>query len=199
MEFLKNFHIPEDYQRQIFEGYRALEEAYDDSMAVKERLERQLNRAKELYEWGDYSRAEYLIRRANIVKQLDALRTGPTSSESLKRLAGFLADVPSSWEVATPEQRNRLARALFDEIWIKDKEVIAVKPRPELDSFFRLNHEKLLRQNVEGATSTRPRPDPLPAMSRLGSDDPGADTGTSPSAGLSLKRYDSRRWRTPPG
>lgn len=155
LEYLKNFKIPDDYQRQILDGYRALESAYDDSVATRERLERQLKRAKELYEWGDYTRTEYQARRENIVKQLDALTLAPGSSESIERLAGFLADVPAAWEAATLEQRNKLARALFDEIWLKDKEVVFVKPRPEFDPFFRLNYQEFLRQYVEGATSTR--------------------------------------------
>jgi hypothetical protein len=33
---------------------------------------------------------------------------------------------------AWPEQRNRLARLLFDEVVINDERVTAVKPRPEL-------------------------------------------------------------------
>ncbi len=48
-----------------------------------------------------------------------------------------------------------MARALFEEIWIKDKKVVFVKPRPELDPFFRLNYEESKRKAVEGVTSTR--------------------------------------------
>ncbi len=59
----------------------------------------------------------------------------------------------SAWETATPEQQNRLARTLFEEIWIKDKEIVFVKPRPELDPFFRLNYEESI--SFEGVTSTR--------------------------------------------
>ena len=73
---------------------------------------------------------------------------------SLPVLAGFLADVPAAWQTATLEQRNKLARVLFDEIWLKDKEVVFVKPRPELDPFFRRNNQEYSRRkNVEGATS----------------------------------------------
>ncbi len=44
---------------------------------------------------------------------------------------------------------------MFEEIWIKDKEVVFVKPRPELDPFFRLNYEESTRKAVEGVISTR--------------------------------------------
>ena len=50
----------------------------------------------------------------------------------LERLAGFLADVPSVWEAAGDELRSRLARQLFDAVLVRNKKVVAVRPRPEL-------------------------------------------------------------------
>jgi hypothetical protein len=61
---------------------------------------------------------------------------------ALDRLAEFLSDVTKAWKEANQEQRNRLGRQLFDEIWVKDKQVIAVKPRPELKLFFQLSYEE---------------------------------------------------------
>ena len=37
---------------------------------------------------------------------------------------------------------------------MKDKTVVAVKPQPELEPFFRLNYEEFLKENLEGASST---------------------------------------------
>jgi hypothetical protein len=59
-----------------------------------------------------------------------------TSEDVARRLTGFLADLPSAWAVATPEERNRLARQLFAEAVIENRTVVAVKPRPELLPFF---------------------------------------------------------------
>ncbi len=55
----------------------------------------------------------------------------------------------------TQEQSNKLARTLFDQVWLKDKAVVAVKPRPELEPFFKLNHEDALTQNIEGGVLRR--------------------------------------------
>ena len=38
----------------------------------------------------------------------------------LRRLAHFLANVANAWEVANQEQRNKLARSLFEQIVIED-------------------------------------------------------------------------------
>ena len=149
LDFLTTFHIPEDYQERLLEAHRKLEAAYDDQEEQKANLERQLKRVKELYDWGDYTRAEYQSRRDYIVKQLQALAPRPNGVEHLERLARFLADVPAAWDAATQEQRNKLARCLFDEVWVKDKIVVGVKPRLELEPFFRLNYEEYPDQNIE--------------------------------------------------
>jgi site-specific DNA recombinase len=153
--YLNTFHIPEDYQQRILKAQQELEKAYADAGAQKERLERQLKRARELYEWGDYCKAEYETRRDKILDQLRSLAVPQQPAEHLEKMAGFLADVPAAWMAATPEQRNKLARCLFEQVWLKDKEVLAVKPLPDLEPFFRLNYEEWLKQNIEDRGSTR--------------------------------------------
>ena len=153
--YMNTFHIPEDYQRRILEAQQELEKAYTDAAAQKERLERQLKRVRELYEWGDYPKAEYEIRRDKILDQLRTLTVPQQPAEHLERMARFLADVPAAWAEATPEQRNKLARCLFDQVWLKDKQVVAVKPLPELEPFFRLNYEEFCKNNIEDESSTR--------------------------------------------
>ena len=153
--YLNTFHIPEDYQQRILEAQQELEKAYNDAGAQKERLERQLKRAKELYEWGDYSKAEYETRRDKILDQLRSLIVTQQPAEHLEKMARFLADVSAAWAEATPEQRNKLARCLFDQVWLKDKEVVAVKPLVELEPFFRLNYEEFRKRNIEDRGSTR--------------------------------------------
>jgi len=155
LAYLSTFHVPEDYQERIVEAHRKLEAAYSDSEEQRSQLELQLKRARELFEWGDYTRAEYQSRRDDILRQLDSLTPNPTGPEHLEGLARFLADVPAAWSAATQEQRNKLARCLFDQVWVEDKAVVAVKPRPELEPFFRLNYEEFLRQNIEGERSRR--------------------------------------------
>ena len=49
--------------------------------------------------------------------------------------------MPAASAAATQSQRNKLARALFDQVWLEGKTVIAVKPRTELGPFFRLTYE----------------------------------------------------------
>ena len=51
-----------------------------------------------------------------ILKRLKVLTPTSQGVEHLERLAEFLADVPTAWDAATQEQRNKLARCLFDQV-----------------------------------------------------------------------------------
>lgn len=61
---------------------------------------------------------------------------GRDQTALLARLANFLADLSSALAVATPAERNRLARELSDKVLIDNRTAVAVRPRPELRPFF---------------------------------------------------------------
>ncbi len=57
--YLDAFTIPEDYRQQLLDGQRRLVTAYDDTKAKRSRLHGALDRLKDLYKWGDKTKAEY--------------------------------------------------------------------------------------------------------------------------------------------
>ena len=60
----------------------------------------------------------------------------------LKGLAHFLANVADAWREANQLQRNKLAKVLFEEVrFDSGGKVVAVKPKPELQPFFKLSYE----------------------------------------------------------
>jgi DNA invertase Pin-like site-specific DNA recombinase len=140
--YLENFIIPDDYRQKILEAHRKLEAAYDDTEKRRNDLLARLDRNKKLFRWGDISEQEYIAQKENIEKELRVLVLPQSDGRVLDKLASFLASVTQAWREATHEQRNALGRQLFDEIWLKDKQVIAVKPRPELEPFFRISFEE---------------------------------------------------------
>jgi hypothetical protein len=52
--------------------------------------------------------------------------------------AALLRDLPAAWDKATAEQRNDLARLVFQSVEIRDDRVVAVLPTPEFAPFFNL-------------------------------------------------------------
>jgi len=120
----------EAYREYIDEGKSARTDNIDKRPAFKEMMEDALARK---FDVKEYKETQLQLR------QLSPIDSG---GDELRRLAGFLASVADAWRLASQEQRNKLARVLFDEIRLDNGgKVVAVKPRPELEPFFRLSYE----------------------------------------------------------
>jgi site-specific DNA recombinase len=139
--YLQRFVIPEDYQTRIVKLYNHLEGMQEGVEQRRKELERRLERIKKLYEWGDKSEQEYLSERRQINEELTQLTPEEQRPDVITRFQRFLADVPSAWGDANQEQRNRLARLLFEVIWVKNEHVVAVRPHPEFRVFFQISEE----------------------------------------------------------
>jgi hypothetical protein len=139
--YLDTFTIPEDYQKRILQMHSQLNESYDVEKETGQ-LKKGLKRLKDLYKWGDIDKAEYQREKQQFESELARLAPFQAPAEHLERLAEFLGSITKAWDMATNEQRNKLARTLFQEIWVRDQEVVAVKPQPEFEPFFELNWEE---------------------------------------------------------
>ena len=104
-------------------------------------LERRLARIKKLFEWGDMPESEYLAEKEQIKEELSLFTPKQRRPEVIDEFRGFLADASVAWSKATSEQKNRLARQLFDIIWTKNERVVSVRPRPELRPLFQISEE----------------------------------------------------------
>ncbi len=135
-----------------------MQSAYNDVAKQRAALERHLQRVKELCEWGHKSKEEYWADYNMLQAQLQSLASAEDQARGLERLALFLKDISGAWKQADQQQRNRLAKQLFDIVWIKDKKVLAVTPRPEFKPFFDLQYEGL----SQGVLHIRPRGDSNP-------------------------------------
>jgi hypothetical protein len=154
-DYLDAFSIPEDYQQKLLETQRQLAEAYDDTDARRVRLEGALDRLKDLYKWGDICREQYKAESREIEDELAALQIPADIDGNMERLAEFLSDVASGWRQAGQDLRNKLARNLFESVWIDTQSVLGVTPRPELKPFFDLQYSELSKDVLQ----VRPRPD----------------------------------------
>ncbi len=139
--YLANFIIPEDFQKKIYEAHGKLEKAYGEIKGEEERLKASLKRLKEQYRWGHISQREYLKNYTETEYQLKQLTPNNNGQERLTSLAHFLSNVADAWRIATQEQRNKLTAVLFEEIKLDSGgKVVAVKPRPEMEPFFKLSY-----------------------------------------------------------
>ncbi|MGB2799356.1 MAG: hypothetical protein WBC82_05895, partial [Dehalococcoidia bacterium] len=107
--------------------------------------------------WGDIAKDEYVTEREIITRELGQLSPLKGQDRNLEKLAHYLTNVADAWHEANQEQRNRIARCLFQEVWIKDKEVVAVKPQPEMKPFFELNFKDMKERLSHNFGKKRPR------------------------------------------
>jgi site-specific DNA recombinase len=136
---LQRFAIPEAEREPLLILWRRANCRDGDTAATRSRLERKVARLQEVYLDGDLDRATYQRQKADLHEQLAALPMDREPDDATaERLAGFLADVASAWTVATPEERNRLARQLLSGAVVENKTVVAVVPRPEMAPFFQV-------------------------------------------------------------
>jgi hypothetical protein len=142
-EYLSTFVIPDDYHARLYEYVVATcQGPKEDTIEQRQRLDTQLERLQGLYLLGDVDKAQYMAEREHLKRELallDSRVQGQTSR--LTGLAALLSNVAGAW-AALPEQRNRLAGLLFDDLVINDERVAAVKPQPELAGFFLLDFQK---------------------------------------------------------
>lgn len=153
--YLGTFIIPDNYQARLYEYVVATRP--DTGKYVvdqRHRLEAQAERLRDLYLLGDVERSQYVVERERLKRDLALLDMREQGQAShLDGLAELLANVSTAWGAALPEQRNRLARLLFEEIVINDEQVAAVKPRPELAGFFLLDYQQRAGLSHECCTS----------------------------------------------
>ena len=142
LEYLRRFVIPENYRTHILAMYRALEPAAKRGEVGRVELTARLERIKRLYEWGDKPEADYLDEKRQLVDELARLAPEELPAPStLSKMEEFLTNLSTAWVQANPDQRNRLARQLFDAVWVQDEKVVRVRPRPELRPFFQISEE----------------------------------------------------------
>ncbi len=101
-----------------------------------------MERLKKQYRWGHLSEREYLDEFQKTESQIKKLSPLQHREGELERLAEFPEDVAATWREASQEQRNKLARVLFEEVRLDSGgRVVALKPIAKLQPFFRLSYE----------------------------------------------------------
>ena len=136
--------------------HRTAPSEFDERRTTKA-LTTRLERTIELYRWGHIGKDDYQRERAAIEAELAQLQ-GQPAVPSVRQFSARITDLVAAWEDATPDQRSRLASSILSEIQVKDRTIIAVRPRPGWAPYF----EELLRgvaflereTSLELATST---------------------------------------------
>ncbi|HEX5690595.1 MAG TPA: recombinase family protein, partial [Roseiflexaceae bacterium] len=97
---------------------------------VNQAIERKLEQLQQAYEAEILTRSEYERKRKALLAAARAPMV-PAEVEEARALR-ILGDVPSLMTTATPNERRAVVGALFDMVWIQNKEIVAVTPRADV-------------------------------------------------------------------
>ncbi len=120
----------------MIELYEQASADRDDADRKRRELTGRMERIRKSYEWGDKPEAEYRHERAEIERELAGLRSSTNRADLLAKAAAFLRDLPAAWAAANPEQRNALARLVFQSVEITDDRATAIVVNPDFAPFF---------------------------------------------------------------
>ncbi len=138
-EVLRAFAVPTEEQDRLLTVWKRFADRSVDATAQRLALERKLARLKDLYVEGDLAKPAYQAKRNEVLEQLMALPEEVRDLDVVgRRLATYLADLAQAWGDATSDERNRIARQLFQTVVVINRTAVAVVPRPDLRPFFHL-------------------------------------------------------------
>lgn len=143
-EYVGRLGISDAQAREVADRYRhTMPRGELDIARERKELTGRLARLKELYGWGDLTREEYQAQRAELELKLAALVSPVDRESSITKARELLRDLGGAWELATPAQRNKMARLLFDrvEIDLSAERVAAVVPTADFAPFMVLEFE----------------------------------------------------------
>jgi DNA invertase Pin-like site-specific DNA recombinase len=136
IDWLHAFQPDPELRQRIIDAIRSQTDRPTDESGEKRRqLLAQLERLRDLYLLGDLTKAQYIMRRQALEEEIQ--RTDPPTDLHLDRAEQLLKDFASFWATESePAERRKLLAELFQTMWQKDGQIVAVKPQPPLAPFF---------------------------------------------------------------
>lgn len=129
----RHFRLPATWQQMVL---RLLGEPQpqDDTRQERARLAKALERARDLYRWGDESQDEYEQTKREIEQRLSLLAPPePTDLSAMRRAAGVLDDLRTFWEHpgVSDGTRKQMIDEVFATIDLDEQGIYEIRPREE--------------------------------------------------------------------
>jgi hypothetical protein len=129
LDVLRALTIPATVRDAVLaEVRRRLDHAVGPDGNQRSALEAQLERLKDLYQFGDLERGAYLQKRRLIERQLARLPNPSAQLLNTEHAIGLLSNMDALLDSATPAQHRALIRQVIETVWIEKVAVTAIKP-----------------------------------------------------------------------
>jgi len=130
--------LPGDWRDRLAELSASRAER-EDVEGRRKYLQGRLRRLRELYVDGDFDKAEYDRRRADLQGQIDGLRSPDTPE--IEQAGEVLESLGAEWANAPKQYKRDMLRCIFEGVYIDmlTKRLVCVKPWPQFAPLFRMD------------------------------------------------------------
>ena len=127
MNALKGISIPDNWQQLVLKDMNM---SVDSQPSVNvDAMKQRMERLKKLFVLGDISEDEYLAQRDEIKPMIQPKRKAIIHDiDDLQMVVNVFNNLDMLWSVATLEEKDRLAKLLFNRLYIKEKSLWAIEP-----------------------------------------------------------------------
>ena len=134
--YLCNLKLPGDWEKRIAQSQEGSKYVL---LKKREDLRATLERLKKLFLLGDITEKEYITTRDEVKKELAelALPTISNKQANLQEAHDLLSSFSERWEKAkNQKERQKLVRALVDEVWLNEGGIVKITPKAGLETLF---------------------------------------------------------------
>ena len=160
IDYLSRIQLPEDWRQRVLEMSLGNQAKLQDVERRRANLEKQLTRAKNLYQLGDIEEAEYHALRNDLKTKLAAME--PVQEPDVEWAAELLGNLPKLLKSATLEELQEIFRSLLKTVYLDSGPrgpVVAIEPRPFVKQLLDVAVMKTSRRDIEVRWSKKKRPD----------------------------------------
>lgn len=120
--------LPDDWREQIARS--EVRQVVAEDRDKGKRLEEQITRLRNLYQWGDIAESDYRDQVSRL-KSEQAVIAMPDMS-NLEKMADALTNLGAAWRSIPEDRRQELPSRILQSIIVEDAEIVAFVARPEL-------------------------------------------------------------------
>lgn len=127
--------LPSDWKKQVLLNLAENGKVKVDPKPLYKRLER----LKKLFVLGHVTEEEYLVEHDNIQSELETYQPqNVIEIDEVESMGEILNNIKTLWDVATLEEKDKLAKMLFHKIYMKEKQIAVVETTAILSEIIRV-------------------------------------------------------------
>jgi hypothetical protein len=140
---ISRLRLPENWKARLEEKLRTTAKRKTSKDARRKRLTAQMERLRDMYVDGDYTKSEYQERRLALEAQREDFKEDKPETppeQAVLEVGEALSTLHKAWSDSPKEYRREMLNLIFEELWVDtiEQELISVVPTAEFEELVRL-------------------------------------------------------------